>query len=170
MKGYYYTTKIGKLFIAEDDRGIAVVSIVKDTMPDLEATEASAGRDRLFSCETEETPLIRQTAKELMEYLDGIRKEFTIALNPKGTEFQKRVWEALRAIPYGETRSYKQIAEAVGNKNASRAIGMANHNNPIMCIIPCHRVIGANGSLVGYAGGLDTKAALLSLEQKNGSN
>lgn len=164
MKGFYYETKLGKLFIAEDGQGIAEVSIVKDAMlPDVENT---SGRDELTSCEIEETPLIRQAIKELMEYFDGKRKEFGISLNPKGTDFQKKVWEALRTIPYGETRSYKQIAEAVGNKNASRAVGMANHYNPIMCIIPCHRVIGVNGSLVGYAGGLDTKAALLSLEQK----
>ncbi len=167
MKGFYYETKLGRLFIAEDGQGIAEVSIVKDTLlPDAENTP---GRKELLSCEIEETPLIRQAIKELMEYFDGKRKEFNISLNPKGTDFQKKVWDALRAIPYGETRSYKQIAEAVGNKNASRAVGMANHNNPIMCIIPCHRVIGANGSLVGYAGGLDTKAALLLLEEKHRS-
>jgi methylated-DNA-[protein]-cysteine S-methyltransferase len=168
MKGFYYETKLGKLFIAEDGQGIAEVSIVKNAMsPDDKNT---TGRKELTSCEIEETPLIRQAIRELMEYFDGKRKEFGISLNPKGTDFQKKVWEALRAIPYGETRSYKQIAEAVGNRNSSRAVGMANHNNPIMCIIPCHRVIGANGSLVGYAGGLDMKATLLSLEQKNRSN
>ncbi len=164
MKGFYYETKLGRLFIAEDGEGIAEVSIVKNMMsPDVENTP---GRKELLSCEIEETPLIRQAIRELMEYFDGRRKEFNISLNPKGTNFQKKVWDALRAIPYGETRSYQQIAQAVGNKNASRAVGMANHNNPIMCIIPCHRVIGANGSLVGYAGGLDIKATLLSLEQK----
>lgn len=167
MKGFYYETKLGKLFIAEDGQGIAEVSIVKDAMsPD---DKNATGRNELTSCEIEETPLIRQAIKELIEYFDGKRKEFGISLNPKGTDFQKKVWEALRAIPYGETRSYKQIAEAVGNKNSSRAVGMANHNNPIMCIIPCHRVIGANGSLVGYAGGIDMKATLLSLEQNNRS-
>ncbi len=166
MKGYYYQTKLGKLFIAEDEQGIGEVSIIKDTRSCSLAKENITGRKELMSCEVEETPLIREAAGQLMEYFDGRRKEFSICLNPKGTDFQKKVWDALRAIPYGETRSYKQIAEAVGNKNASRAVGMANHNNPIMCMIPCHRVIGANGSLVGYAGGLDIKSELLSMEQK----
>ncbi len=87
-------------------------------------------------------------------------------LNPNGTVFQKKVWNALCNIPYGETRSYKQVAEAVGNNKASRAVGMANNKNPIMIVIPCHRVIGSNGSLVGYAGGLDIKEKLLFLENK----
>ncbi len=165
MKGFYYETRLGRLFIAEDGQGITEVSIVKDR--NISEDMNKAGRDELLHCEIEETPLIQQAFKELLEYFDGQRKEFGIRLNPKGTEFQRKVWQALRAIPYGETRSYKQIAEAVGNKNASRAVGMANHYNPIMCIIPCHRVIGANGSLVGYAGGLDTKATLLSLEQNH---
>jgi methylated-DNA-[protein]-cysteine S-methyltransferase len=113
----------------------------------------------------QETELIQETAKQLLEYLEGKRTEFSIPLNPKGTEFQKKVWEALQAIPYGQTRSYKQIACNIGNEKACRAIGMANHNNPIMCIIPCHRVIGADGRLVGYAGGLHVKEQLLNLEK-----
>jgi methylated-DNA-[protein]-cysteine S-methyltransferase len=167
MKGFYYQTKMGKLFIAEDGQGITEVSLVKDAMPCSDAADNTIGREPLLSCDMDETPLLRQAAKELMEYFEGNREEFTISLHPKGTDFQKKVWEALRAIPYGETRSYQQIAEAIGNNKASRAVGMANHHNPIMCIIPCHRVIGAKGSLVGYAGGLDMKAALLSLEQKS---
>lgn len=167
MKGFYYQTRLGKLFIAEDQQGIVEVSIVKDTMPHSIENENLTGRKELMNCEIEETPLIQEAAIQLKEYFDGKRKEFSICLKPKGTDFQKKVWDALRAIPYGETRSYKQIAEAIGNKNASRAVGMANHNNPIMCIIPCHRVIGANGSLVGYAGGLDMKAELLSMEKNN---
>ena len=84
---------------------------------------------------------------------------------PEGTEFQKKVWKALTAIPYGETRSYGEIAKIVGNDKASRAVGMANHNNPIPILIPCHRVIGKSGKLTGYAGGLDKKTALLELER-----
>ncbi len=165
MKGFYYQTKLGRLFIAEDGQGIVEVSIVKEKVVASLENENMIGREELMSCEIEETSLIQEAARQLMEYFDGRRKEFSICLNPKGTDFQKRVWDALKTIPYGETRSYKQIAEAVGNKKASRAVGMANHHNPIMCIIPCHRVIGANGSLVGYAGGLDMKATLLSMEQ-----
>ncbi len=163
MKGFYYETKLGKIFLAEDGHGITEVTLVKD--PNSPEDKNSSKRKSISNYELEETPLIRQTMTELTEYFYGRRTEFSISLNPEGTEFQKKVWEALRAIPYGETRSYQEIAEAVGNKKASRAVGMANHHNPIMCIIPCHRVIGAKGTLVGYAGGLDKKAALLTLEQ-----
>ena len=116
----------------------------------------------------EETALLKEAANQLKEYLEGNRKEFTVKLHPSGTQFQEKVWEALRTIPYGETRSYKQIAEQIGNAKASRAVGMANHNNPIMCIVPCHRVIGASGKLVGYAGGLHLKEQLLNLEKRKG--
>jgi methylated-DNA-[protein]-cysteine S-methyltransferase len=102
----------------------------------------------------------------LCEYLKGERKEFDLPLNPKGTDFQKRVWKALCEIPYGETRSYKQIAETIGNPRAVRAVGMANHRNPLLIVVPCHRVIGADGKLVGYAAGIDKKAFLLQLEAK----
>jgi methylated-DNA-[protein]-cysteine S-methyltransferase len=154
------------MFIAEDGMGISEVTLLPEAATDAQdsligASDLRKTKDYVL----EETPLIREAADQLIEYLEGKRKTFSIKLNPKGTEFQRKVWKALCDIPYGETRSYKQIAEVVGNKNASRAIGMANHNNPIMCIIPCHRVIGANGSLVGYAGGLETKAGLLKLEE-----
>ena len=101
-----------------------------------------------------------------MEYLNGKRKSFDIKYEINGTEFQKKVWKELTDIPYGETRSYKEIAVAVGNPKASRAVGMANNKNPIAIIVPCHRVIGSDGKLVGYAGGLDMKRALLTLEKK----
>ena len=101
------------------------------------------------------------------EYFDGKRKIFDLPLKPEGTEFQLKDWNALREIPYGETRSYKDIAIAIGNPKACRAVGTANHNNPISIIIPCHRVIGSDGSLTGYGGGLDKKTYLLELEQKN---
>lgn len=105
--------------------------------------------------------------RQLDEYFAGTRKAFDFPYRLHGTPFQEKVWAALQEIPYGETRSYKDIAKAIGQPNAYRAVGMANHANPIFLVIPCHRVIGANGSLVGYGGGLAVKKALLELEQAN---
>lgn len=110
------------------------------------------------------TELIEKVSDQLKEYLTGERKTFDLPLRPEGTEFQKKVWDALTAIPYGETRSYQEIAVQIGNPKACRAVGMANNRNPIPVIIPCHRVIGANKSLVGYGGGLDIKVKLLEME------
>lgn len=107
-------------------------------------------------------------AKQLREYFEGKRRDFNLPLEPQGTAFQKKVWAALSEIPYGETRSYKDIAERVGSPKGFRAVGGANHNNPISIIIPCHRVIAAGGGLGGYGGGLETKTLLLELERKNG--
>ena len=104
--------------------------------------------------------------RQLDEYFAGTRTEFAFPYRLHGTPFQEKVWEALQQIPYGETRSYKDIAEAIGHPKAYRAVGMANNANPIFIAIPCHRVIGANGSLVGYGGGLEMKKALLELEKK----
>ena len=105
--------------------------------------------------------------RQLDEYFSGARKAFDFPYRMHGTPFQEKVWAALRDIPYGETRSYKDIAEAIGQPKASRAVGMANHANPIFIAIPCHRVIGADGSLVGYGGGLEMKKSLLALEKAN---
>ena len=105
--------------------------------------------------------------RELDEYFQGKRKIFDIPLRTHGTPFQEKVWAALRAIPYGEVRSYKEVAEAIGHPKAYRAVGMANNANPIFIIVPCHRVIGSDGSLTGYGGGLPMKKALLSLEKGN---
>ncbi len=110
------------------------------------------------------TDLIKKTVLQLNEYLIGERTEFDLPLKPEGTAFQKKVWEALCTIPYGQTRSYKEIAVQIGNEKACRAVGMANNRNPISIIIPCHRVIGADKSLVGYGGGLNIKVKLLNLE------
>ena len=112
----------------------------------------------------QETPVIREAGRQFAEYADGKRKTFDLPLAPLGTEFQKKVWAALVAIPYGETRSYKQIAQQVGNPAACRAVGMANNKNPLPIVVPCHRVVGTNGSLTGYAGGLEMKEWLLALE------
>lgn len=113
-----------------------------------------------------QTPPLRQAVRELEEYFAGMRRTFTVPVAPAGTEFQRAVWEALRQIPFGQTRSYKQIAEHIGRPSACRAVGMANNRNPIAIFIPCHRVVGANGALVGYAAGLDTKSRLLELERQ----
>ncbi len=111
-----------------------------------------------------ETPLIKKAAAQIGEYLNGKRKKFSLPLAMRGTEFQMDVWRALQSIPYGETRSYKQIAELVHRPKAVRAVGMANHRNPISIIVPCHRVIGHDGTLTGYGGGLPLKKYLLELE------
>ncbi len=113
------------------------------------------------------SPLLDAAEAQLREYFAGARRTFDLPLAPHGTAFQQRVWTALRAIPYGETRTYGELAAAIGSPNASRAVGMANHRNPIPIIIPCHRVIGANGTLTGYAGGLEVKRKLLALEGIN---
>lgn len=113
------------------------------------------------------TPLLRQAARQLEEYFAGRRKVFDLPLNPQGTPFQQKVWRALCAVPYGQTASYGRIAAAVGSPKACRAVGMANHANPIAIFIPCHRIIGSDGSLTGYGGGLDIKRALLALEAKH---
>lgn len=110
-------------------------------------------------------PLFLRASQQIGEYFAGIRTTFDLALRPKSTPFQAQVLTALRAIPYGEVRSYKDIAEQIGNPKAVRAVGTANGNNPIAIIIPCHRVIGSNGSLTGFGGGLQTKAQLLGLEK-----
>ncbi len=158
-KAYFYQTAIGRVLISEDGEGITGLSLFRNhgTVTD----DEQLAKD-IVICETE---LIKNAADQLIQYLEGRRKEFDVSLNPKGTPFQRKVWEALRAIPYGQTRSYKQIAVAIGNEKASRAVGMANHNNPIICMIPCHRVIGANGALVGFGAGLDIKELLLNLEK-----
>jgi len=115
-------------------------------------------------------PIHVEAAAQLREYFAGERKVFTLPLKPVGTPFQLAVWHALTKIPYGETRSYGAIAAAVGNPKASRAVGMANNRNPISIIVPCHRVIGSTGKLVGYGGGLDKKIVLLELERKHHDN
>ena len=113
----------------------------------------------------EETPVLAEGRRQLLEYLAGERREFDLPLAPAGTPFQRLVWEALQTIPWGKTRSYGEIARQIGRPKACRAVGMANHHNPIPILIPCHRVVGADGSLTGYAGGVELKEALLRLEQ-----
>ena len=149
---FKYEFPVGTYYIAEADGAITDIT----TIPVSESVNS-------------ETPLISRAAEMLYEYFDRKRKSFDeLPLSPEGTAFQKRVWDALLTIPYGETRTYKEQAAIVGNVKACRAVGAANGKNPISIIIPCHRVIGADGSLTGYAGGLDIKRALLTLEGANG--
>ncbi len=116
--------------------------------------------------ESPASPVLIEAKKQLNEYFAGKRKVFSLPLSFQGTAFQIQVWKALQRIPYGETWYYEQLAEAVGSPRACRAVGMANHRNPLPILIPCHRVIGKNGSLTGYGGGLDIKEKLLALEQR----
>lgn len=111
-----------------------------------------------------DTPLLKEAKKQLLEYFAKTRTEFQLPCNPKGTEFQKEVWKELQKIPYGETRTYQEIAFSIGNVRACRSVGRANHENPIPILIPCHRVIGKNNQLLGYAGGMPIKEFLLRLE------
>ena len=111
-----------------------------------------------------ETPLLSKGRDEILAYLRGERRSFDLPLDPMGTPFQQAVWAELRRIPYGETRSYGQVAAGIGKPKAVRAVGQANHRNPLPIFIPCHRVIGASGKLTGYGGGLDLKEKLLELE------
>jgi methylated-DNA-[protein]-cysteine S-methyltransferase len=113
-----------------------------------------------------EHPILIATERQLNEYFAGARIEFDLPIEPRGSKFQKKVWRALRKIPFGQTRSYLELAKALGSAGASRAVGLANGKNPLSIIVPCHRVIGSDGSLTGFAGGLETKAALLALEGK----
>lgn len=149
---FYYETEIGKIGIIENENAIIHISFGEMELQDVNLLE---------------TPLIKEAYKQLQEYLSGRRSNFELPLQPEGTEFQQKVWKALQEIPYGKTSSYKEIAINIGNENASRAVGMANNKNPIPIFIPCHRVIGANGKLVGYAGGLDLKEKLLQVEKQN---
>lgn len=150
---YYYDTDIGRIGIAQNEIAITDIYFPGDA-------------DKLLSdAVTTETELLKAAAKQLKEYLRGIRRVFDLPLEPEGTPFQQKVWKALMDIPYGETRTYKKIATAIGNAKACRAVGMANNKNPIPIIIPCHRVIGSNGKLVGYGGGLHIKEYLLKLEK-----
>ena len=145
----FIQTPIGNLKIIADDN--AVTEILFDAE---KTSEESTNK------------IIEQCKRELAEYFVGKRKEFTVPLNQKGSEFQKKVWDELQKIPYGKTVSYGYVAEKIGGKNMMRAVGGANKRNRIPIIVPCHRVIGSNGSLVGYAGGLWRKEWLLEHERK----
>ena len=145
---YTYETGLGSVTIIEEDGALLAISMQRS----LEGVEKA-------------TSLTKEAYTQLSEYLKGKRKTFDLPFKMRGTQFQLQVWNAILDIPYGETRSYKQIAEAIGNPKAVRAVGMANNRNPLLIIVPCHRVIGKNGSLVGYGEGLEMKEFLLRLEK-----
>ena len=152
MNYYYdYRFPIGVLTIEEDGHGICGIYF---------------GTKRLDG-EKKNTERIREAALQLSQYFDGRRKKFDLKLSYHGTEFQQKVWKELTKIPYGTTCTYKDIAEKVGIPKGCRAVGMANDKNPIGIVVPCHRVIGMNGSLTGYAGGLEMKEYLLELERRH---
>lgn len=169
MKYYFsYEFPVGTLCIEEEDN--AIIRICTSSVP------ASAGRNNSLCTGSEntalekETPLIREAARQLSEYFSSTRREFDLPLRLAGTDFQKKVWNALRTIPYGETRSYGEIAAQIGCPKAYRAVGGANNKNHILIVIPCHRVIGADGSLVGFGGGISMKEYLLKLEKQSFSH
>lgn len=148
---------IGELTLVASDRGLAAIHFPCHPQPRAEGARVE-GR-------TTNHPVLCETRRQLDEYFAGKRKRFDLPLDFVGTDFQKRVWNELLKIPFGETRTYGEIAEKLGNKNAMRAVGAANGQNPIPIVTPCHRVIGASGSLVGFGGGLETKARLLDHER-----
>jgi methylated-DNA-[protein]-cysteine S-methyltransferase len=160
---YYYKemdSPVGRLKIVASDKGLAAV-LWEDDNP-------NRIRVRTY-VENNTHPVLIETERQLKEYFEGQRTSFSLALDAVGTEFQKEVWKALSTIPYGETRSYGDIARQMGNVKAVRAVGAANGRNPISIVVPCHRVISSTGDLTGFAGGLEAKAALLSMEGiKNG--
>lgn len=151
---YIYNTPIGKLLIEQEGEGISKILTVN-------------GNDIGNDCILEETLLIQNAYKQLEEYFQGERTMFDLPLVLHGTDFQLKVWQELMKIPYGETCSYIDIANRVNCPKGARAVGNANNRNNIMIVIPCHRVIGKNGNLTGYAGGLDIKQYLLDLESKS---
>ena len=156
MNYSYMETPIGTLLIAGDDRAIHKIYFPKNgkaEKPEADWVESSRGP-------------IAAAVRQLKEYFAGKRADFDLPLAPDGTEFQHAVWNQLQEIPYGETISYGELAKRVGNPKASRAVGAANGQNPIPIVIPCHRVIGSNGKLTGFGGGLPTKERLLALEAK----
>lgn len=155
-----YTTlpsPVGKLKLVASDKGLTAILWEND----------DPKRVRLGALMHDDMhPTLMQTRQQLEQYFAGKLQRFTLPLDFVGTDFQKQVWQALLSIPFGETRSYKQIAEQIGKSTAARAVGSANGRNPISIVVPCHRVIGANGNLTGFAGGLEAKAFLLEIEAR----
>lgn len=153
----YAPTPFGYLMIEETDGAITAMHVYAEEEPPKEAYEE----------QVPPTALLRKAVTQMQEYFRGNRRSFDLPLAPAGTPFQKKVWKALQDIPYGTTATYKDIAEAVGSPRGFRAVGMANHCNPIPFVIPCHRVVGSNGSLTGFAMGLSLKQQLLDMEKRS---
>jgi O-6-methylguanine DNA methyltransferase len=164
------TSSVGQLFLAASDRGLVALEFdarlpgqqtIRPNPRDLR-TERQQGGSAVHFQESEAA--MRAYVQELEEYLAGERRQFSFPLDLRGTDFQLACWRALLAIPYGETRSYGDIARAIGRPQGFRAVGMANNRNPVAIVVPCHRVIASDGTLCGYGGGLDVKRKLLQLE------
>lgn len=151
----YMNSPIGRLLLVRNDRGVEQIGFQDGPRP-----------LKLSPAWIEDAGALADVRRELEEYCAGQRREFTVPLALAGTPFQLRVWNALLEIPYGETISYGELAARIGQPTASRAVGLANGANPIPVIVPCHRVIGSNGSLTGYGGGLPIKQRLLALERQ----
>lgn len=158
MTYVYKTIKspVGLLKLVASDKGLAAILWENDDPKRIRLSPLSEDKNH---------PILLETERQLNDYFVGDLKVFSLELDAVGTDFQKDVWEALRTIPYGETRSYGQIAKQIGNPKAVRAVGAANGKNPISIVVPCHRVIGSNGKLTGFAGGLEIKACLLNIEK-----
>ncbi len=148
-------TPVGRLKLVASDRGLAAILWENDDPQRVRLSPLAEDKNH---------PVLLETERQLADYFAGKRKSFSLQFDFAGTDFQKEVWQALATIPFGETRSYAQIAAQIGRPKAVRAVGAANGKNPISIIVPCHRVIGSNGKLTGFAGGLETKATLLKLE------
>ncbi|SDO63366.1 methylated-DNA-[protein]-cysteine S-methyltransferase [Pedococcus dokdonensis] len=165
MRSHLVTSSpLGDLTLVAEDGALTACLM---SVPDASRSGTAASDDTLGAPADEGAvdPALTEAATQLAEYFAGERTDFTVPLAPAGDEFQLKVWGLLREIPYGETRSYGQLARTLGDVNLSQAVGWANGRNPISIIVPCHRVIGADGTLVGYAGGLDRKRFLLALEE-----
>jgi methylated-DNA-[protein]-cysteine S-methyltransferase len=145
----YYSSPIGLIEITGNEEGITTLYFV----------------DKITNNTTKIHPALKECVYQLEEYFKGIRKEFGLKLNPKGSDFQKKVWNQLNTIPFGKTKSYLEISKQIGDSNAARAVGSANGSNPVSILIPCHRVIGSTGKLIGYGGGLWRKEWLLNHEK-----
>jgi len=153
---YFYTSPIGIIEITAQNQKIISIFFV-------EKVEKSQYSNEINSLNSE---ILQKCANQLEEYFTQKRTDFELDIAPKGTEFQQKVWQVLQKIPYGKTVSYLEIAQELGDPKAVRAVGMANGKNPISIVVPCHRVIGSNGNLTGYAGGLERKRFLLDLENQ----
>ncbi|MCR9204166.1 MAG: methylated-DNA--[protein]-cysteine S-methyltransferase [Halobacteriovoraceae bacterium] len=145
------SSPIGKLLLEADEKGITALQFLAD-------------EEAMDFPQRTRNPLLTKAKSQVLEFLKGKRTSFNLPLNPKGTEFQKKVWNQLSRIPYGETKSYGQVARLVGNPSASRAVGGAANSNPLLLIVPCHRLVGSTGSLTGFACGVEVKKSLLELE------
>ena len=157
-KSYSYkTTKtpVGRLKLVASERGLAAILWENDNPKRVRLGPLTEDRNH---------PILREAERQLEDYFKGKRQRFSLKFDFAGTEFQQQVWQALAAIPFGETRSYAEIARQIGRPKAVRAVGAANGKNPISIVVPCHRVIGSNGNLTGFAGGLETKESLLKHE------